>query len=63
MTEKIAGKNWLKIYGISSFIIYLSMVVNHENMIYSYIVTMVPKQINEYIDPNIIIFYMIYKLF
>lgn len=49
MTEKIAGKTWLKIYGISSFIIYLSMVVNHENMIYSYIVTMVPKQINEYI--------------
>ena len=37
MTEKIAGKNWLRTYGISSFIVYLSMIVDYESWIYSYI--------------------------
>ena len=37
MTEKILGPRWLKLYAISSLIVYLSMVVNCENMIYSYV--------------------------
>lgn len=43
MTETILGSTWLKIYGVSSLITYLSMDVNYLSMIYNYIWTMIPS--------------------
>lgn len=40
MTETILGSKWLKIYAFSSFVIYVSMVINYLTSIYSYIQTM-----------------------
>ena len=37
MTETILGPRWLKTYALSSFIIYVSMVINYLTSIYDYI--------------------------
>jgi amino acid permease len=37
MTETILGPKWLKIYAFSSFVIYVSMVINYLTSIYVYI--------------------------
>ena len=37
MTETILGPKWLKLYAFSSFVIYVSMVINYLTSIYVYI--------------------------
>ena len=44
MTETILGKKWLKIYGVSSLIVYLSMVVYYKKMMYTYIMGIFGKE-------------------
>ena len=46
MTEKILGPRWLKLYAVSSLVIYLSMLVNYENMIFSYVMGISQQIIN-----------------
>ena len=41
MTEAILGAKWLKIYAFSSFVIYVSMVINYLTSIYVYIQGMI----------------------
>ena len=41
MTEAILGTKWLKIYAFSSFVIYVSMVINYLTSIYVYIQGMI----------------------
>ena len=49
MTETILGKKWLKVYGVSSLVVYLSMVVSYKKMMYTYIMTFFD------VDSNIVI--------
>ena len=37
MTETILGAKWLNVYAFSSFVVYVSMVINYLNSIYNYI--------------------------
>lgn len=43
ITETISGKNWLTIYLISSFLIYIMMEVNYVSLIHSYCTTVIDK--------------------
>ena len=54
MTEKILGPQWLKLYAVSSLIIYLAMIENYENMIYSYLLGITQQILNIEVVPILI---------
>ena len=56
MTNEILGKNWLKIYIISSLIFYISVEINYFYMIYTIISQMVDLKGDNQLISNIIYF-------
>ena len=56
MTNEILGKNWLKIYIISSLIFYISVEINYFYMIYTIISQMVDLKGDNRLISNIIYF-------
>ena len=49
MTETILGAKWLKVYAFSSFVIYVSMVINYLTSIYKYIQEIFELDIKSYV--------------